>query len=110
MSDFKGLKKTIVYTSATEKKFIEGALKILSIIHKKSPSAVLEDLLNKALLPENPNAKTICKELYSNEINCFSAMEKIFDIYASGINGEAKYWILPFPYDQLIQESKKKAL
>ncbi len=24
------------------------------------------------------------------------------------INGEAKYWILPFPYDQLIQESKKK--
>lgn len=24
------------------------------------------------------------------------------------ISGEAKYWILPFPYDRLIQESKKK--
>lgn len=24
------------------------------------------------------------------------------------ISGEAKYWVLPFPYDQLIKESKKK--
>lgn len=91
MAELKGLKKTIVYSSEKEKKFIEGALNILSIQKKQTASAVLEDLINKALLPENINANVICKELYANEIKNMQALEKVFDIYAGGINNEARY-------------------
>lgn len=86
-----GLKKTIVYSSEKEKSFIEGALNILSAVDKKSPSAILEDLIAKTLLPENSNASDICKQLFASEINNFGALEKVFDIYAAGVNNEARY-------------------
>lgn len=91
IAGLKGLKKTLVYSSEKEKRFIEGALDILSVIKKKSASAVLEDLISKALLPENANASAICKELYSNEIDNIAALEKVFDIYAAGTSNKARY-------------------
>lgn len=121
MSNIKGLKKTIVYSSEKERDFIEGALNILSIIEKKSASSVLEDLLHKVLLPENVDAKEICKKLYAGEINNMEALEKVFDIYAAGTCNEARYQngfelilyfhkqiaFSPFPYDKKSEENRQ---
>ena len=87
-----GLKKTVVYSNEREKAFMEGALSILSVANKKTPSAILEDLVEQALLPENETAKKICKQLYSSEINNVKALGAVFDIYAAGLGGfEARY-------------------
>lgn len=87
-----GLKKTFVYTSERDKAFVEGVLNIHARTEKKSPSAVLEDLIARAVLPQNEQANRICRQLYTSELNNVGALTFIFDIYAAGINNfEARY-------------------
>ena len=101
-----GLKKTFVYSSEREKDFIEGVLNIHARAEKKTPSATLEDLVAKAVLPENEKASRICRKLYSSEMNNTSALASIFDMYAAGINNEAMYdnglELVDFFHDMLI--------
>lgn len=86
-----GLKKTIVYSNDQEKEFVEGALNILAARGKKSPSAALEDLIADTLLPDQPTARFICKDLYASRLNTIGALERVFSVYAEGINFAAKY-------------------
>lgn len=86
-----GLKKTIVYSSEKEKAFVEGALNILSATEKKTPSAILEDIVESYLLPVHADAKAICKDLYSSETNVFGALYSVFDWYAAGTNFQARW-------------------
>lgn len=91
MSILKGLKKTIVYSSEDEKIFVENVLAHYSILQKKTASAVLEDLVAKAVLPAHPEVRYICKDLYSYRYGCFIAISKVFERYSSGIMYAAKW-------------------
>ena len=77
-----GLKKSFIYSNEDEKRFMEGALDVHSIIAKKSASSTLEDIVAEALLPKKPIARSICKQLYSYDIDDLKALEQLFDIYA----------------------------
>ncbi len=87
-----GLKKTFVYTSDREKAFIEGVLNIHARTEKKTPSAILEDLIAKAVLPANETASRICRQLYSSDVNNVGALMSVFDIYSAGFGDfKARY-------------------
>lgn len=81
-----GLKKTIVYSSEHERDFVEGVLFMHAEQAKKTASATVEDLIEKAVLPTNPTAKNLCKRLYASELNNMTALTHIFDNYASRIS------------------------
>lgn len=84
------LKKMIVFSSEATRKLLEGMIKDQSADTGASESAIIEQALAQALLPENENAVFWIERLY-NGGTLAEAYYNVFAFLAAGAWWDAKY-------------------
>jgi len=76
-------KKTFIFSSEEARLILDAALQDRAELLNRSPSSIVEAMLERELLPSDPMIRRILQRVYLNDASVTSATRNIFSNYAS---------------------------